>query len=219
MKLYCEAVEFFIHESCSYFQIRLIHESCSYFQIQLIHESCSYFQIQLIHESCSYFQIQLIHESCSYFQIQLIYESCSYFQIRLIHESCSYFQIQLIHEDCSYFQIQLIHEAVEDDTAGNYTAAVKLYCEAVEFFIPAIKCKSKIFMCPIHIVADLDLIFMHIYGQFTLDFVIPIRPIRINLISIMLAFTLDKICRWIKLILCVLVDISLKFYAVPSQPT
>ena len=40
-------------------------------------------------------------------------------------------------------QIQLIHEAVEEDTAGNYTSAVKLYCEAVEFFIPAIKCKSK----------------------------------------------------------------------------
>ena len=31
--------------------------------------------------------------------------------------------------------------------------------------------------------------------------------------------SLYRICRWIKLILCMLVDIGLKFYTVPSRPT
>lgn len=38
---------------------------------------------------------------------------------------------------------QLIQDAVTADTAGNYTSAVKLYCEAVEFFIPAIKYEKE----------------------------------------------------------------------------
>ena len=31
--------------------------------------------------------------------------------------------------------------------------------------------------------------------------------------------TVYRICRWLKLILCVLVHTGLKFYAVPSRPT
>jgi len=33
-----------------------------------------------------------------------------------------------------------VKEAVELDSKGDYPGAVKLYCEAVEYFLPAIRC-------------------------------------------------------------------------------
>ena len=50
--------------------------------------------------------------------------------------------VELIERVVFVDQIQLIQDAVAEDTAGKYTTAVKLYCEAVEYFIPAIKCKT-----------------------------------------------------------------------------
>ena len=39
------------------------------------------------------------------------------------------------------FQISIATEAVKKDNAGDYAGAVTLYCQALEYFVPAIHCE------------------------------------------------------------------------------
>ena len=43
--------------------------------------------------------------------------------------------------------------------------------------------------------------------------------VKVTDLELFYVISLYQICTWIKLILCMLVDIGLKFYAVPSRPT
>lgn len=40
-----------------------------------------------------------------------------------------------------YFQIALVTEAVKLDQALNYAEAVEMYCQALDYFVPALQCK------------------------------------------------------------------------------
>jgi hypothetical protein len=41
-----------------------------------------------------------------------------------------------------------VKRAVVEDVNGNYKSAVKLYCESLEHFVPAIHCKLTIYFSP-----------------------------------------------------------------------
>ena len=51
----------------------------------------------------------------------------------------------IVHEVFILWQVSLVKSAIAKDTGGESAAAINLYCESLEYFIPIIKCQHKSF--------------------------------------------------------------------------
>ena len=47
----------------------------------------------------------------------------------------------IMHEVLTLWQVSLVKSAVAKDSEGESAAAINLYCESLEYFIPIIKCQ------------------------------------------------------------------------------
>ena len=49
----------------------------------------------------------------------------------------------IVHELFTVWQVSLVKSAIAKDSGGDSAAAINLYCESLEYFIPIIKCQHR----------------------------------------------------------------------------